>query len=490
MTSASFPRRVDNYIGGEFIPSVSGETFVNINPATGEALCAVARSNAQDVELAVEAARNAQPTWAAIPPVQRGDILHKLTAALQLNTEQVAAFVAAETGKSISGARGECAGAVRQGQFMAGEGQRLYGRTTTSGTPNKQAMTVRQPAGVAGLIVAANTPVANIAWKIFPALICGNSVVLKAAEDAPATAWIIGQLINDSELPDGVVNIVHGYGTEAGAPLSGHSDVDVVSFTGSSAVGREIAIKCASRMAKVSLECGGKNPLVVCEDANLENAVKWGLLSAFSNAGQRCASGSRIIVIDRVYDQFRDLLVEKTADLKLGVTDKDDLGPVINERQLTNMLKAIESAKSKGARVLIGGERLTDPAHERGFYIAPTLIESVDSGASLSKTELFGPIATLYRASTFEDALNLANNSPYGLTACIHTQNFNRAMEFAYKVQAGVAVVNAGTYGSEPHMPFGGIRQSGNGSREPGTEALDIYSSLKNIYFQIDPAAV
>jgi aldehyde dehydrogenase (NAD+) len=243
-------------------------------------------------------------------------------------------------------------------------------------------------------------------------------------------------------------------------------------------------------MAKVSLECGGKNPLVVCEDANLENAVKWGLLSAFSNAGQRCASGSRIIVIDRVYDQFRDLLVEKTADLKLGVTDKDDLGPVINERQLTNMLKAIESAKSRGARVLIGGERLTDPAHERGFYIAPTLIESVDSGASLSKTELFGPIATLYRASTFEDALNLANNSPYGLTACIHTQSFNRAMEFAYKVQAGVAVVNAGTYGSEPHMPFGGIRQSGNGSREPGTEALDIYSSLKNIYFQIDPAAV
>jgi aldehyde dehydrogenase (NAD+) len=252
-------------------------------------------------------------------------------------------------------------------------------------------------------------------------------------------------------------------------------------------VGRQIASVAGQRLAKVSLELGGKNPLVVCDDADLEAAAKWVLLSAFSNAGQRCASGSRIIVFDSVYDQFRNMLVERTNQLKVGPGNDDDLGPVINEKQLNNMLAAIEQAQKEGAVILTGGKRLTDDSHANGFYMAPTLIENVDPEDDISTIELFGPITCLYRVSDFQEALQLANNSPYGLTACIHTLNFHRAMEFSRKIQAGVAVVNAGTFGSEPHMPFGGLKQSGNGTREPGTEALDVYSDLKNIIINIDP---
>ncbi|OQY02519.1 MAG: aldehyde dehydrogenase, partial [Desulfobacteraceae bacterium 4572_123] len=288
-------------------------------------------------------------------------------------------------------------------------------------------------------------------------------------------------------LPSGVLNIVQGYGEEAGAPLVAHPDVDVISFTGSAAVGRQIASVAGARLAKVSLELGGKNPLIVCDDADLEAAAKWVLLSAFSNAGQRCASGSRIIIFDSVYDHFRDMLVQRTSELTVGPGDNNNLGPVINQKQLDNMLAAVNRAAQNGAVILAGGQRLTGDAHAQGFYMAPTLIEQVDPHDEISTTELFGPITCLYRVNNFEAALQMANDSPYGLTACIHTRSIHRAIEFTQKIQAGVAVVNAGTYGSEPHMPFGGLRQSGNGSREPGTEAIDVYSELKDIYIITDP---
>ncbi len=329
-----------------------------------------------------------------------------------------------------------------------------------------------------------------MAWKVFPALLCGNSVVLKAAEDTPATAWYFSKLAHEVGLPPGVLNVVQGYGREAGEPLVADPGVDVVSFTGSTAVGRQIAAITGQRLAKVSLELGGKNPLVVCDDADLESAANWVLLSAFSNAGQRCASGSRIIIFESVYDRFREMLIERTKELKVGPNDDDDLGPVINEKQLSNMLSAIQEAQQKGAVVLSGGQRLTDDSHANGFYLAPTLIENADPKDDISTVELFGPITCLYRVNNFQEALQLANDSPYGLTSCIHTLNFNRAMEFTQKVQSGVAVVNGGTFGSEPHMPFGGLKQSGNGTREPGTEALDVYSDLKNIIINIDPKKV
>lgn len=490
MVKISIPPEILNWIGGEERGAISCELFQKRNPADDTVIAKVARSRGDEVAQAVEAAKAAQPGWAALPPVKRGEVLLNVAMSLKAQREDVARIVAAETGKSYRDALGETDAAVAEGVFMAGEGQRLYGRTTTSAVPHKHAMTIRQPMGVVGLIIAANTPIANVAWKVFPALICGNSAVLKAAEDTPATAWAFSRIAHDAGLPAGVLNVINGYGEEAGVPLVRHTDVSVISFTGSTAVGRRIAVEAGERLAKISLELGGKNALVVCDDADLENAVKWVLLSAFSNAGQRCASGSRIIVFAPIYDQFQQLLIAACEKLRVGTSDDADFGPVINERQLQKMVAAIERAREDGATVLTGGYRLDDAEHRQGYYLAPTLIESARPEAEISVKELFGPIACLYRVKDFREALALANDSPYGLTACIHTRNIHRAIEFTQEVQTGVAVVNAGTFGSEPHMPFGGVKQSGNGSREPGTEALDIYSNLKDVYISIDPEQV
>ena len=487
MNPNSLPNTIPNWINGEECAAVSGQTFDKLSPHSGQTLCQVVRSNEDDVKIAIQSARKAQAAWAEFTPVQRGDQLFEIVRIMRRYQKEIAATVAQETGMAYSAALGETGGAIAEGEFMAGEGRRFYGRTITSAVPNKHAMTVRQPLGVAGLIIAANTPIANVAWKVFPALICGNSAVLKAAEDTPATAWLFGKIAQEAGLAPGVLNIVQGYGQEAGAPLVAHPNVDVISFTGSAAVGRQIAALAGQRLAKVSLELGGKNPLVVCDDADLDSAVKWVLLSAFSNAGQRCASGSRIIIFDAVYDQFRDMLIEGTRKLKVGPGDDDDFGPVINEKQLKNMLAAIQAAQQRGAVVLTGGSRLTADAHAKGFYLSPTIIENAAPDDEFSTSELFGPITSLYRVRDFAEALKLSNDSPYGLTACIHTRSIHRATEYTQKVQAGVAVVNAGTFGSEPHMPFGGLKQSGNGTREPGTEALDVYSNLKNILINIDP---
>jgi aldehyde dehydrogenase (NAD+) len=416
--------------------------------------------------------------------------LRELTLALREHQEELARIVHLETGKSLKEARGETSGAVEMGFFVAGEGRRFYGRTTTSAVANKAALTLRQPLGVAGLIIAANTPIANVAWKVFPALLCGNSVVLKPSEDAPATAWAFARLAARVGLPPGVLNLVHGLGEEAGASLVESSGVDVISFTGSTAVGRWIQQTAGARLAKVCLELGGKNPLIVCDDADLDAAAKWAMLSAFSNAGQRCAAGSRIIVFDQVYERFRDLLVERIRRLRVGCGDDDDYGPVINQRQLESMLQAVAAARRMGATVLTGGERLGGPGYDGGFFMAPTLLEGARPDDPVSRTELFGPISCLYRVPDFESALALANDSPYGLTAAIHTADVHRAMRFTNRIRAGVAVVNGGTFGSEPHLPFGGVGASGNGWREAGTEALDVYSDWKTVYINHDPAAV
>ena len=477
------PDALPNRIGGDDCPAAEGAVFVNLNPHDGEALCDVARSDATDIAAAVGAARQAQPGWAATPAVQRGHILHQVMNAIEARAGDIAGAIAAEAGKRLPDSLGEVAGAIQCGRFFAGEGQRLFGRTMPSGTPNKFNMTVRQPCGVAGLIIAANTPAPNFAWKVFPALICGNAVVLKSAEDTPISAWLMARIAEEAGLPKGVLNVVHGIGSEAGQALVEHPGVDVLSFTGSTAVGRRIAESCGRQLKKLSLELGGKNPFVVCDDADLDRAVSWACLSAYSNAGQRCAAGSRFLVFDAVYEAFLDRLVAATKAQKAGVEDDCHLGPVINERQLTAMLGAVSRARAAGATVHVGGHRIGDA----GFYMAPTVLDGVRPEDEISQTELFGPIACLYRVRDFDDALRLANDHPYGLTACIHTKSLDRAIAFSHAVQAGATVVNAGTYGSEPHMPFGGPKQSGNGSREPGTEALDVYSELKDIYLNVDP---
>ena len=484
------PELVPNWIDGQERAADNGQALANLNPATGAALCRVVRSGAADVAAAVTAARRAQVAWAGLTPVARGDLLREAALLMRARSDQFAEIVSLETGKSKKDALGETGAAVEMGLFIAGEGRRSYGKTTTSAVLNRTAFVMRQPLGVAGLIIAANTPVANVAWKAYPALLCGNTAVMKASEDTPVTAWAVAKLFDEVGIPAGVFNVVQGYGSEAGAPLVEHPDVDLVSFTGSAAVGSQIQVKAGARLAKVCWELGGKNPLIVCDDADLDRAVETAALSAFTNAGQRCASGSRLIVFDGIYDRFKMALLEYTRKLRVGPSDDDDLGPVINQRQLDNMVAAVERARSAGAAVIIGGGRMLDSAHRDGFYMQPTLLEDAAGEAEISQAELFGPIACLYRVADFEAAVTLANASPFGLTAAIHTANVHRAMTFLGRIRSGVAAINGATYGSEPHMPFGGLGQSGTGWREAGTEALDVYSDWKTIYINHDPTAV
>ena len=490
MIDLTHPAVIPNQINGEDRPASDGRTFAKVNPATGREICQVARSSKDDVRAAVALATEAQPAWAATTVAKRGEILRQIALLMREHRAGIATLVALETGKSLRDALGETDAAIEMGFFVAGEGRRFYGKTTTSAVPNKAAMVVRQPLGVAGLIIAANTPIANVAWKAFPALVCGNAAIMKASEDTPLSAWAFGVLAKEAGVPAGIYNTVHGFGEEAGAPIVEHPEVAVVSFTGSCEVGRWIAETCGRRLAKVCLELGGKNPLIVCDDADLQNAVTWTVGSAFSNAGQRCAAGSRILVFDAVYDRFKQMLVEATGKLKVGPADTDDYGPVINEAQMHGMLAAVEQARQAGAVVLTGGARMTGAAHKDGFFVPPTILEHVAPNAAISRSELFGPITILYRVKNFDEAIAIANDSPFGLTAAIHTANIHRAMTFVGRIQAGVAVVNGGTYGSEPHMPFGGLKNSGNGWREAGTEAIDVYSDLKTIYINHNPGLV
>jgi len=486
MVTANAPRRIPHWIDGREL--ASEESFEKRDPATGQVQGLVARGGKLEAEQAIAAARRAFEPWAATTAVRRGEILRAAARLLEERREEVAGIVARETGKSLRDALGETGAAIEMGYFVAGEGRRFHGKTTTSATPGKWALVTRQPRGVAALITAANTPIANVAWKAFPALLCGNAAILKASEDTPETALAFARLVHEAGAPPGVLNALQGLGEEAGAPLVASPAVDIVSFTGSCAVGRSIAETVGRRSAKVCLELGGKNPLIVADDADLEKAVAGATLAAFSNAGQRCASGSRLIVFDAVYDAFSRALIERARSLRLGPTDSDDFGPVINERQLQAMLAAVERARAAGARVLTGGHRLTDAEHAGGYYMAPTVLEGVAPHAEVSRSELFGPITCLYRVAGFDEAVRLANDTPFGLTAAIYTGNVDRAMVFLSRIQAGVAVVNGPTHGSEPHLPFGGLRDSGNGTREAGTEALDVYSDLKTIYINSDPA--
>jgi aldehyde dehydrogenase (NAD+) len=472
------PDEIPNLIAGEQLPAAGGAWLDKLRPADGTLLCRVARSGTDDVAAAVVAAREAQPAWAERTPVERGDLVRELALLLRERSEEASALVAEETGKPLDLARGETNAAVEMGLFVAGEGRRSYGRTTTASMPHRTVLTVRQPLGVAGLIMSFNTPLPNVAWKAFPAVFCGNTAVVKPSEHTPASAWLFGELAREAGFPPGVLNVVQGLGAEAGAPLVEHPGVDLVSFTGSAQTGRWINETAGRRLAKVCLELGGKNALVVCDDADLGHAVRWALASAFSNAGQRCASASRLVVFDGVYEEFRERLVDEASRLPPE--------PVISEESLDRLLDVIRRALAGGATVLAGGERLDRP----GWHLVPTIVESAPVDAEISCTELFGPVTLLFRVRDLEEAIAVVNDSPYGLTAAVHTASIHRAMRFAEKAQAGVVVVNAGTHGSEPHMGFGGVKQSGTGWREAGIEALDVYSDWKYVNLVADPALI
>jgi aldehyde dehydrogenase (NAD+) len=471
------PAEVPNLVAGEERPPASGAWLAKTRPADGADLCRVARSGSADADAAVAAAREAQVEWGARTAVERGDVVRAIAALLRERREEASEIVAAETGKGIELARGETDAAVEMGFFVAGEGRRSYGRTTTASMPHRTVLTLRRPVGVAALLISFNTPLPNAAWKAFPSIFCGNGSVLKPSEHAPVSAWWLGRLCLESGLPPGVLNVVQGLGPEAGMPLVEDTRVDLVSFTGSAATGRLIGEAAGRRLAKTVMELGGKNALVVCDDADLDRAVEWTVASAFSNAGQRCAAASRIVVMDTVYEDFRTRLLHAVGRV-------ETVGPVISEESMERILRAVEAARAGGATVLAGGARVGD----RGWYVAPTVVEGVAPDAPLSCEELFGPVAVLYRAQSFADAIVIANDSPYGLTAAVHTASIHRAMRFADRVAAGVVVVNAGTHGSEPHMGFGGVRQSGTGWKEAGVEALDVYSETRYVNLVVDPA--
>lgn len=485
MPDQTHPTERLHWISDGETPSTSGAFFERHDPATGEVLTKVAAGDAADAKAAVDAAVAAFPAWSAMTPVARGNILRKATKFLQEQKADIGALVAREGGLSPKKGVGEVDGICEHAHFWAGEGRRFYGKTTTSKTEHRLVYTVREPVGVVLAITPANTPFGGRA--VMPALLAGNTVVMKPSEDMPSAPLELARALKQAGLPTGVFSVVQGLGTEAGAALVADERVDVISFTGSVTVGKAIeqaVVNRKNKFVRLSLELGGKNALVVCDDADMDAAIESAVQSAFSLAGQRCAAASRIIVLDAVYETFRASFLERVRGLKLGTGDADDLGPVVNARQRDRILEAVKNAVSSGATLLAGG----NAGEGSGFSVQPTVLENVTPEAEIAQQELFGPVTVLFRAKDFADAIRLTNDSPYGLTAAIYTNNLHRAQEFAKRATVGTVHINGHTFGSEPHMPFGGRGNSGNGTREAGTEALDVYTQWKTVTITHNPA--
>lgn len=482
-----YPEFVGHWLNDAEVASKDGRTFDKRRPSDDSVIAQVARGGAAEVEQALAAAAAASPAWSRWPVPKRGAILGVAAQLLRERERTFAQIVQHETGKPWKNAAAEVGSSAELAVFMEGEGSRLYGRTLPSPVPNRTVQTLRSPIGICAAIMPFNSPLAGVAWKVFPALLCGNAVVVKSHELTPFTAVAFGQLLKDAGLPAGVYSVVQGFGPEAGAPLVADDRVGVVSFTGSSTTGKHIQKTVSERevLAKVCLELGGKNPFVVCDDADLDLAAELAAASAFVDAGQRCASGSRIIVFDSVYDAFRSKFLERVARVRVGSGAEDDCGPVISHDNLDRLLGEVEGAASRGAAIVAGGGRVEHLAP--GYYMQPTVLENVTPADTVSQRELFGPVTCLYRVEGFAQAVALANGTHYGLTGAIHTTSVHRAQEFIAGYQGGLVSINGATYGSGPHMPFGGVKNSGNGFREPGTEALDVYSELKTVVINHNP---
>jgi acyl-CoA reductase-like NAD-dependent aldehyde dehydrogenase len=485
-----YPQQILHWIDGADVASSSGDTFDKRSPIDDRVVARVTRGTAADVTSAVDAAAAAAEAWARTPAPRRGEVLGRAAALLRAKERELGEIVQVETGKPWKNAVAEVAASADLATFMDSEGSRLYGKTMTTPVLNRSVRTERAAIGVCAAIMPFNSPLAGVAWKAFPALVCGNAVVAKSHELTPYTAVAFGRLLHEAGLPRGVYSAVQGVGADVGMPLVNDPRVGLISFTGSVATGKLIQRTVSDRevLAKVCLELGGKNPLIVCDDADLTLAAEHAVASAFIDAGQRCAAGSRLIAFDRVYDAFRDALVSRTAALKVGSGPQDDCGPVISSQSRDRLLRAVDGAVKRGARVLAGGHAIE--ALAPGYYMAPTVLENVPHDDEMSQQEQFGPITCLYRAADFDDAVRMANATAFGLTGAIHTLNSNRIEQFIARYRAGLVSINGPTYGAGPHMPFGGVKNSGNGFREPGTEALDVYCEWKTVVVNHDPARV
>src|SRR5713101_4005369 len=485
MATAVAPRIFKNFINGEWMESRSGKAYENRNPANTDELVGMFVSGTEeDANQAVDAAKEAYKKWRLVPAPKRAEIMFRAAELLVQRKDEFSKDMTREMGKVLAETRGDVQEAIDMTYYMAGEGRRLFGQTTPSELPNKFAMSVRQSIGVCALITPWNFPMAIPSWKIMPALISGNTVVIKPAQDTPLSVYNLVQVLTEAGVPRGVLNLVGGSGSTVGAALTKHSDVPVISFTGSTEVGRVISKTCAPDFKHCSLEMGGKNIIIVMDDANLDLAVDGAVWGGFGTSGQRCTAASRVAIHKSVYGEFTKRLVERVKHLKVGngLDTPTEMGPCINESQLKTVMSYVEIGKNEGATLATGGNRLDSGTFAKGWFHEPTLFGDCSAKMRVAQEEIFGPVVSLIPVEDFAAAGGGANGVPYGLSASIYTKNINQAFEAIRDIYTGIVYVNAPTIGAETHLPFGGTKQTGNGHREAAIAAIDFYTEWKTLY--------
>ena len=484
-------RDYKNFIGGQWVASAGRATFENRNPADSSDLIGTFQeSNEEDLNAAVDAAEKAFASWRLVPAPKRAEYLYRVGEILRRDKEAIAREMTREMGKVLEETRGDVQEAIDLTYLMAGEGRRLFGVTTPSELPSKFNMCVRMPLGVAGLITPWNFPIAIPAWKSMPALICGNTVVIKPASLTPLSVVMLAEAFEEAGLPAGVFNVVTGGGKAVGEPMTLHPKVSVISFTGSTSVGRDISIACAPQFKHVHLEMGGKNVIMVMDDADVDLAVDGALWGAFGTAGQRCTAASRIVVHRKVHDQFVEKLAGRAKKMRVGngLDQKTDMGPTISASQLDTVARYVEIGKKEGAEVVAGGGILRDGEFGKGFFHQPTVFAGVKPGMRIAQEEIFGPVTAVMKCDSLEEAISVGNGVKYGLSSSIYTRDVNNAFIAMRDMYTGIFYVNAPTIGAETHLPFGGTKQTGNGHREAGVAGIDVFSEWKSIYIDYSGA--
>ncbi|MDQ3242606.1 MAG: aldehyde dehydrogenase family protein [Gemmatimonadota bacterium] len=475
-------KRFNNFIAGAWVPPDSGEYFHNINPADRNDLIGeFPLSDQTDVERAVKSAQRGFKQWRATPAPARGDILRAVGDLLSKRKEEIANAMTREMGKPLTETRGDVQEGIDTAYYASSEGRRLFGHTVPSELRNKWAMSYRRPIGVAGMICPFNFPLAIPTWKMFPALVCGNSCIFKPAEDVPHTGTLLVEILLEAGLPPEVIQLLHGRGEEAGAAIVEHPDVPVISFTGSTAVGSIVGATCGRMHKRLSLEMGGKNAQIVMDDADLDLALEGALWGAFGTTGQRCTATSRLILQKGIHDRFLGMLVDKTRGLRVGDGREEgtDVGPLINEAALEKVESYIDIGQADGADLLCGGRRSEGKGMSDGNFFEPTIFARVEAGFRLEQEEIFGPVLSVIRVSTADEAFAVNNDVRYGLSSSIYTGNVNIAFRALNELDNGITYVNAPTIGAEAHLPFGGVKQTGNGHREGGWQVYEFYSETK-----------
>ncbi|APC47220.1 aldehyde dehydrogenase family protein [Virgibacillus halodenitrificans] len=474
--------KLANYINGEWV-EVNESTSV-INPATGEEVVQVPLSEADSVEQAVAAAKKAQKEWALVPAPQRAEVLYQVGYIMKERKERLSQLLTMENGKVIEEARGEVQEGIDMAFYMAGEGRRLFGQTTPAELKDKFAMSQRCPVGVVGIITPWNFPIAIATWKSFPAIVAGNAVVWKPATETPIMAYELAKIFEEAGLPKGIINVVFGKGSTVGDAMVHHDDIRVISFTGSNDTGRNIAGECGKQLKKVSLEMGGKNAVIVMDDADIDLAVEGILWSAFGTSGQRCTACSRVIVHEKVKETLEERLLASMEKLTIGngLDESNKVGPIINKAGLDKIKSYIEIGKNEGAKLLAGGYEITDGEQRAGNYFAPTLFTDATADMRIAQEEIFGPVVSLIPVKSFEEAIEVNNGVTYGLSSSIFTGDVNRVFKAQRDLDTGIVYVNAGTTGAEIHLPFGGTKGTGNGHRDSGVQALDVFTEWKAVY--------